>query len=119
MEAVSLVSLLGLATPALQFMSIGLRVVEASRLARTQRSAEKEALVSNYGHAVGVPVSLLLGNTATQYLRIQRSVLNGEDENAVDFRQAVTNECNMTAIAVRVPLPILISLTQCLPRVLS
>ena len=104
MEPVSLVSLLGLATPALQFMSIGLRVVEASKLARTQRSAEKEALVSNYGHAVGVPVSLLLGNTATQYLRIQRGVLNGDDENAVDFRQAVTNECNMTAIAVRVPL---------------
>ncbi|KAK0514583.1 hypothetical protein JMJ35_003200 [Cladonia borealis] len=99
MEPVSFVSLLSLVTPALQFMSFGLRVVEASELARTQRSAEKEALVSNYGHAVGVPVSLLLGNTATQYLRIQRGVLNGDDENAVDFRQAVTNECNMTAIA--------------------
>lgn len=111
MEPLSLVSLLGLAAPALQYMSVGLRFREISNTARTQRSAEKEALVRNYGHAVGVPVALLLGNTATQYLRIQRSVLNGKDENAVEFRQAVTDECNMTAIAVRVS-----TLTFSIPR---
>ena len=105
MEPIPLVSLLGLAAPALQYMSVGLRFLELSKTARTQRSAEKEALVRNYGNAVGVPVALLLGNTATQYLRIQRSVLNGKDENAVEFRQAVTDECNMTAIAVRVSNP--------------
>ena len=105
MESFPLVSVLGLAGPAIQFMSIGLRFLDASKAARTQRSAQKDALVGNYGHAVGVPVSLLLGNTATQYLRIQRSVLNGNDEDAVEFRQAVTDECNMTAIAVRTSLP--------------
>ena len=71
--------------------------------ARTQRSAQKKALVDNYGLAVGLPVYFFLGNTATQYLRVQRTVLNGEDQDAVEFRQAVTYECNMTAIAVRTP----------------
>ena len=69
--------------------------------ARTQRNAQMNALVDNYGPAVGLPVHFFLGNTAIQYLRIQRSVLNGEDQDAVDFRQAVTYECNMTAVAVR------------------
>ena len=69
--------------------------------ARTQRNAQGNALVESYGLAVGLPVHFLLSNTSMQYLRIQRTVLNGEDQDAVDFRQAVTNECNMTAIAVR------------------
>ena len=71
--------------------------------ARTQRSAQKRALVENYGPALGLLVYFFLGNTATQYLRIQRSVLNGKDQDALEFRQAVTYECNMTAIAVRTP----------------
>ena len=58
------------------------------------------ALQDNYGPRAGVALSFLFGSTATQYLRIQKSVLNGKDEDAVQFRQAVTNECNMTAIAV-------------------
>ena len=58
------------------------------------------ALVSNYGPIIGLAVSFFLGNTASQYFRIQRSVLKGKDEDAVQFREAVTNECNMTAIAV-------------------
>ena len=73
-----------------------------SAAARTQRDAQRKALVDNYGFAVGLSVHFFLRNTAMQYLRIQRSVLNGEDQDAVDFRQAVTYECNMTAIAVRI-----------------
>ena len=100
MDTLALVSVLGLAAPVIHFTSIGERLLETSNAATTQRTAQKKALVNNYGAVVGVPVSLLFGNTATQYLRIQRSVLNGKDEDAVQFRQAVTNECNMTAIAV-------------------
>ena len=76
--------------------------LDARDAARTQREAQRTALVGNYGPTVGVAVSLLFGNTASQYLRIQRSVLKGQDEDAVQFRQAVTNECNMTAIAVSI-----------------
>ena len=71
-----------------------------SRVIRKQFLEAREVLVDNYGPRVGVALAFLLGSTATQYLRIQRSVLNGKDEDAVQFRQAVINECNMTAITV-------------------
>ena len=73
---------------------------EASEAARIQREAQRVALVGNYGPIIGWAVSFFLGNTASQYFRIQTSVLKGKDEDAVQFREAVTNECNMTAIAV-------------------
>ena len=76
-------------------------------------------LQDNYGPRAGVALYFLFRSTATQYLRVQRSVLNGKDEDAVQFRQAVTNECNMTAIAVSVFSLLLIFLAQCPPRVLS
>ena len=74
--------------------------LEARNAARTQREAQRAALVGNYGSIIGVAVSSVFGNTASQYFRIQRSVLKGKDDDAVQFRQAVTDECNMTAIAV-------------------
>ena len=111
MDPVSVISVLSSVLAAVIDITRVFNVSDASRIptretfdaARTQRSAQRRALVDNYGPAVGLPVYFFLGNTATQYLRIQRSVLNGKDQDAVEFRQAVTYECNMTAIAVRTP----------------
>ncbi|KAL6714826.1 hypothetical protein ACLMJK_007086 [Lecanora helva] len=57
------------------------------------------ALERSYGRWVAFYVSLALWNTATQYERIERVILRGRDEDALAFRQAVTDECNMTAVA--------------------
>lgn len=35
-----------------------------------------------------------------QYEWIKKVILKGKDEHALAFRQAITDECNMTAIAV-------------------
>ena len=110
-EALATIGLISTGIQAIGYLSRFLRVSDAAGIqtnetfdaARTQRSAQKKALVENYGPAIGLPVFFFLGNTATQYLRIQRTVLNGKDQDAVEFRQAVTYECNMTAIAVRLP----------------
>ena len=72
----------------------------ASRVIGKQFLEATEVLIDNYGPIAGVALAFYFGSTAPQYLRIQRSVLNGKDEDAVQFRQAVVNECNMTAIAV-------------------
>ena len=73
---------------------------KAREAARFEKEAQRVALVANCGPTMGSAVSFVLGDTASQYFRIQRSVLKGKDEDAVQFREAVTNECNMTAIAV-------------------
>ena len=72
----------------------------ASRVIGKQFLEATGVLIDNYGPRAGVALAFYFGSTAPQYLRIQRSVLNGKDEDAVQFRQAVVNECNMTAIAV-------------------
>lgn len=77
----------------------------ASRVIGKQFLEATEVLIDNYGPRVGVALAFYFGSTAPQYLRIQKSVLNGKDEGAVQFRQAVVNECNMTAIAVSTFLP--------------
>lgn len=53
-----------------------------------------------YGPIVASLVSTFLPDTAKQYERIERVVLQGKAEDALAFRQAVTDECNMTAVAV-------------------
>ena len=55
----------------------------------------------NYGSNIATLVVFFLGDVASSYERIGIEVLNGPTENAISFRQAVTDECNMTAIAVR------------------
>ena len=41
-------------------------------------------------------------NVSERYEQINDHILHGPDDRAVAFRQAVTDECNMTAVAVRV-----------------
>ena len=58
-------------------------------------------LSKNYGFVIAFFVSACLPDTASQYERIQNEILRGSKENAMTFRQTVTDECNMTAVAVR------------------
>lgn len=58
------------------------------------------SLSLNYGPTVALFISTVFPNTATYHERVQRTILDGNDENALAFRQAVTDECNMTAVAV-------------------
>lgn len=82
--AVGLASWIGVSASVLQR-------IFSSRFALLQRS---------YGYFVALLISTLSPSTATQYERIENLILGGEDENALAFRQAVTDECNMTAVAV-------------------
>ena len=45
-------------------------------------------------------VTLAMPQTAKQYWRIHHSILRGSKEEAMVFRQAITDECSMTAVAV-------------------
>ena len=58
------------------------------------------SLKRSYGPTIAVLVTLLLRDTATQYERVESVVLPGENDDVLAFRQAVTDECNMTAVAV-------------------
>ena len=55
----------------------------------------------NYGFSIATVVVFGLGDTASSYERIGTEILHGPAKNAISFRQAVTDECNMTAIGVR------------------
>ena len=59
-----------------------------------------DSLRRYYGPFVALLVTILLPDTAKQYERVKRVVLQGNPEDALAFRQAVTDECNMTAVAV-------------------
>ena len=59
-----------------------------------------DSLSRCYGPFVALLVSTFLPDTAKQYERVERVVLQGKPEDALAFRQAVTDECNMTAVAV-------------------
>ena len=59
-----------------------------------------DSLSRCYGPFVALLVSTFLPDTAKQYERVKRVILQGKPEDALAFRQAVTDECNMTAVAV-------------------
>ena len=65
------------------------------------RGHEKTVLFESYGVIAGSIIGELFPRTAVEYERIQRVLLRGSDEEVLRFRDSVTNECNMTAIAVR------------------
>ncbi|KAL9117973.1 MAG: hypothetical protein Q9187_005485 [Circinaria calcarea] len=52
-----------------------------------------------YGQTTALLVSTIFRNTADEYERVERVVLRGGDKEALAFRQSVTDECNMTAVA--------------------
>ena len=61
---------------------------------------EFRALSKTYGYQVASVISLLYRNTASEYARIEKVVLQGDDQEALLFRSSVATECNMTAVAV-------------------
>lgn len=56
--------------------------------------------MQNFGFGIALAISILLPNVAMQYEKVTALVLNGDDQPVLEFRQAVTNECNLNAIAV-------------------
>ncbi|KAL8660723.1 MAG: hypothetical protein Q9202_006273 [Teloschistes flavicans] len=68
-------------------------------LAPRQLFDQYSVLRQSYGHLVAIGISLVRPNIATQYERVETLILRGEDEPALAFRQAVTDECNMNAVA--------------------
>ena len=64
------------------------------------QSYDRYTISQLYGPTAGFLISTCFPSTASEYERIQRVVLRGSDEETLRFRAAVTNECNMTAVAV-------------------
>ena len=62
-------------------------------------------LIQSYGPTIGLTVGLFARSTAAEHSRIRKVVLHGDDETVMSFRQSVTDECNMTAVAVSNHLP--------------
>ena len=67
------------------------------------KGKEFRTLSQTYGSHVALIVIIIFPNTASEYARLQRVVLRGRRDEALLFRDAVANECNMTAIAVSSP----------------
>ena len=65
---------------------------------------EFSTLYRTYGRYVAFLMSVFFKNTASEYARIEDVVLQGDDREALLFRDSVATECNMTAVAVGVPL---------------
>lgn len=63
-------------------------------------SRQQRVLVQRFGWPLGLFISSALRDTANRYQRIEEEVLNGTDEEALAFKQSITDECNMTAVAV-------------------
>ncbi len=74
------------------------RIYRATRLLASQQ--QHELLARNYGAFYASVVAWLSPETARQYESIDYYILRGSKEEAMSFRQAITNECNMTAVAV-------------------
>lgn len=67
------------------------------------KGQEFKTLSRTYGTRVALFIIFAYPNTASEYDRLERVVLRGREEEALLFRDAVANECNMTAIAVSSP----------------
>lgn len=85
------ITAIGLASSVIRLLDLVLRF-QAHNINTISRS---------YGLIAGVLISICFPKTASEYERLQRVVLRGSDEDTLRFRDAVTNECSMTAVAVR------------------
>lgn len=64
------------------------------------RAYERSTLSQSYGGTAGFVISTFFWSTASEYERLQRVVVQGNDDEALRFRASVIKECNMTAVAV-------------------
>ena len=89
---------LSLASSALAIFQTSYKIYRTSlQLASLQ---QHQLLARNYGAFIASVVAWLSPETPRQYERIHNSILRGSKEEAMSFRQAITDECNMTAVAV-------------------
>lgn len=65
-----------------------------------RREQQKGLIERTYGWFRAVLILRFLPETASRYETISRHVIQGTREAAMSFRQATTDECNMTAVAV-------------------
>ena len=68
------------------FVTFSSKLYQTSRAARTQKNAQRDLLVRNYGRRIGNVVSVILPDTAMHYYKIQTDILDGMDEDAAAFR---------------------------------
>ena len=78
-------------------------VTLATQVSLRLRSYERATLSQSYGGTASFFISTFFRSTASEYERLQRVIIRGSDDEALRFRDSVTNECNMTAVAVGVP----------------
>ena len=62
--------------------------------------SQQHVLARRFGLLPGSFISLVLRDTSNRYERVEKEVLNGADNEALTFKQSVTDECSLTAIAV-------------------
>ena len=82
---------MGLASSVIRLVDLGLRI----------QARNINTISHSYGLIAGILISTCFPKTASDYERLQRTVLRGSDQDTLRFRDAVNNECNMTAVAVR------------------
>ncbi|KAL9614015.1 MAG: hypothetical protein Q9167_001495 [Letrouitia subvulpina] len=64
-----------------------------------ERKNWHKSLVDSYGPFIALVVSIRYPNMARDYSIIEQFVLQGNESDALFFRQSVTDQCNMTAVS--------------------
>lgn len=93
-----MVEVLGIASGVITLIEVS---TEALRILTDIIPNQYSPLKRSYGRTTALLVTAFLRDTATQYERVESVILPGEHDDVLAFRQAVTDECNMTAVAVR------------------
>ena len=63
-------------------------------------SKQYSTLRRNHSFGIALFINAFLPSSATQFERVEKVILNGDDDDALAFKQAVTDECSMNAVAV-------------------
>ena len=63
-------------------------------------ASELTPVRATYGTTIGLVLNFGLNDVAKEYGRIRHLILDRGDEGAIAFKEAVSNECNLTAVAV-------------------
>ena len=85
----------------INLISSAFEILKAIRTFQKQDFFDQQGrLAKNYGSFIAVFVSTLRPEVASQYKRLELDILRGSDQNALIFRQSITEECNITAVVV-------------------
>ena len=95
------VLVLSVVSRVIAFVSTGQAVYQrVADISLSESRRQRALLQSRYGWSVAFAVTFFSRDTAIRYERVERDILNGSAEGALAFKQAITDECNMTAVAV-------------------